>query len=190
MNGRIVLAVLLAFLVFATYSWYSTKLEEDIGKEQRKPPFNMDYTTDTDPKEGFDVNKQQYETTVVTQPHPEAALNRVMSPGGPGAPNQRAPRTMPATVSEPERPFDPQEQSHESADLPERLRHPERSYSPGLVNDNVADAVAAGTASYASQLTQNATQMFGPEFAQNGGEFMDGGIMANDSALDMNYSSV
>jgi hypothetical protein len=88
-----------------------------------------------------------------------------------------------------EAPFDPQEETYESADIPERLRHPERMFSPGLANEDTDTAVVAGTANYASHVTNNAAQVFGPEFAQNGGLFMDG-IMANDTELNNEYSSV
>jgi hypothetical protein len=32
-------------------------------------------------------------------------------------------------------------------------------------------------------------QTFGPEFAQNGGTFLDNGVIANDSSVDMSYSA-
>jgi hypothetical protein len=168
MSERIVAAVVLAFLVFATYSWFSTKGSYD----------------------GFmDINKQMYESAEVEEAPVEASLTRVVSPGGPSAPNQRAPRDASATVAMDERPFDPQDQPYESAELPERLRHPERMFGPGLDNTTTEDAVAAGTASYAQQATDQAYQTFGPEFAQNGGVFMDG-IIANDTSINQSYSSV
>ena len=169
MNGRVVLAVLLAVLVYAAYSWYSTKT---LGQ-----------------MEGFDINSQTYEYALPHIAPAEAPMNRIVESAGPSAPSQRPPRNMPPVIVQEERPFDPQEQNHESADIPERLRHPERVYSPGLVNEESTDAVAAGTANYASQVTQDAAQVFGPEFAQNGAVFMDG-IMANDTQLDMGYSAV
>jgi hypothetical protein len=37
----------------------------------------------------------------------------------------------------------------------------------------------------------NAYQIFGPEFAQNGGVFMEeSGVIANDSAVETAYSSI
>lgn len=177
MNGRIVLAVLLAVLLYAVYSWYST---QSLTKEEG---------FDLNASEGFDINSQHYEYALPHVAPVEAPANRIVESGGPSAPSQRPPRAMPPVIVQEERPYDPQEQTHESSEIPERLRHPERVYSPGLMNDGVTDAVAAGTANYASQVTQDATQVFGPEFAQNGGVFMNG-IMANDTQLDVSYSAV
>ena len=171
MSSRILTSVLLAFLLFAIYSWYTTRLGATA-------------------EEGFDINSQQYAPVPQRQvQRVQAEAPRVMAAAGPGAPNQRPPQVAPPTIAPEEVPYDPQEQSHESADIPERLRHPERMFSPGLANEDTNAAVAAGTANYASQMTQNAAQVFGPEFAQNGGNFMDG-IMANDSDLNQDYSSV
>lgn len=168
MSERIVAAVVLAFLLFAAYSWYTTKGTYD----------------------GFmDLNKQHYAPAEVEEPPVEASLTRIVSPGGPSAPNQRPPRDISATVAMDERPFDPQDDTYESAEIPERLRHPERMFGPGLENTTTDDAVAAGTASYAQQATDQAYQTFGPEFAQNGGTFMDG-IIANDTSINQSYSSV
>jgi len=86
-----------------------------------------------------------------------------------------------------ESPYDTQESSYESAQIPERLRHPERSFSPGYVNDETATAVASGVASYSAAATQKAEQTFGPEFVQNGGQFMEG-ISANDDSTAVSYS--
>ena len=112
MNSGIAVAVLITFLVFAAYSWFTTN-----------------------PSDGFmDINKQQYETSFPREPPLEASLTRVVSPGGPSSPSQRPPREAPVTIADPEKPFDPQAQSYESAEIPERLRHPERSFSPGMNN--------------------------------------------------------
>lgn len=86
-----------------------------------------------------------------------------------------------------EAPFDPSEHTEESAQIPERLRHPERSFSPGYVNDETQNAVASGVASYSANVTARAEQTFGPEFVQNGGQFMEG-IVANDDSAAVAYS--
>ena len=163
MNQRIYLAVLLSILIFGVYYWYTSP-------------------------EGFDINSQEYSAADVYKAPVEAPEDRVVV-SSPSAPNQRPPKDAPAVIMPEERAFDPQEQNYESAELPERLRHPERMFGPGLKNDSVASAVAAGTASYASQQTDKAYQTFGPEFAQNGGIFMDS-VMANDMSLKNDYSSV
>lgn len=168
MSARVVISVVVAFLVFALYSWYTTN-------SGVVDPF-------------MNLNSQSYEHVEPVQippPPPE----RIIYSAGPNSPNQLPPENSPTTVAPQEVAFDPQENTHESAEIPENLRHPERSFSPGLLNEDTQTAVAAGTASYASKMTENASQIFGPEFAQNGGNFMDG-IMANDSSLNTEYSSV
>ena len=167
MNERILIAVVLAVIVFAAYSWYST------GQKY----------------EGFDVNTQMYENANIYTAPTEAPVERIVTPGGSSTPNQQAPVNMPTVITREERAFDPQEQPYESAELPEKLRHPERMFGPGLQNEDVDTAVAAGTASYASHETDKARQTFGPEFAQNGGMFMND-VMANDTTLKNEYSSV
>jgi hypothetical protein len=162
MSGRVASSVILAFLIFAVYSWYTTRVQE----------------------EGFDINSQQYEQPPPPTPTP-IFPERTVAPAGPNPPSQMSKK--PAVVVQEERPFDPQEQDYESADLPERLRNPERMFGPGLANDGTEPI--EGVASYASQVTEDAHQTFGPEFAQNGGSFM-GAVVANDTSMKTNYSSV
>ncbi len=167
MNGRIIIAVTVVVVLFGLYSWWTY--------------------------EGFDINSQTYGSAPIIKQAPEPMLegdNRQVTSGGPHTPNQAAPKDMPTYIQPEERPFDPQDQPYETADLPERLRHPERVYSPGLINETTEDAVASGIANNAQQITSHAYQTFGPEFATNGGAFLDGGIMANDNELPTSYSSV
>lgn len=167
MSERVVVSILMAFLLFAFYSWVTTH----------------SYDTET-----F-INKQHYEISNPKKAPVEASVNRIVSPGGAGTPNQRPPKESLPTVSMDEKPFDPQDDSYESAEIPERLRHPERSFGPGMNNTQHEVAVDSGIASSAHEATTHAYQVFGPEFAQNGGAFMDG-IFANDTTLNQDYSSV
>ena len=164
MNTKITIAVVLAFLLYALYSWFSI------------PQYD-----------GFDINRQQYQA-VAAPPRPVAPA-QVISAGGPNSPSAAPPLNQTVIVP-PETPFDPQEQPYESADHPDRLRHPERVYGPGLEQDDQTTAVESGVASNSHQKTMDAYQSFGPEFAQNGGSFMENGVMANDTALNNEYSSV
>jgi hypothetical protein len=169
MNARILIAVTIVVVLFGLYSWWTAK------------------------EEGFDINSQMYAPAPFIKEAPAPLLeseDRQVTSGGPNSPNQAPPQDMPTYIQPDERPFDAQEQSYESADLPERLRHPERVYSPGLMNETTEEAVASGIANNAQQVTSHAYQTFGPEFATNGGAFLDGGIMANDSELPTSYSSV
>jgi len=161
MNLRIAIAVVLVFIAYSIYSWYSIQ------------------------SDGFDINSQQY--TEVIAPLRPVEKSSVVAAGGPNTPSERAPSD--SVIVPPEEPYDPQEQPYESAEHPNRLRYPERLYGPGLEQDDKTTAVESGIASKSHQKTMNAYETFGPEFAQNGGAFMDT-VMANDTALNTDYSSV
>jgi hypothetical protein len=162
MNGRILAAVLIAFILFGVYSWYTRK-----------------------PSETFDINRQMYAPAIVSEPPPLPVVHDTV-PSGPNAPGQLPPPTLPPMIVQEERPFDPQEQNHESASIPENLRYPERLYGPGLNNEETGTAITAGIA---SEVTKQSNQIFGPEFAQNGGNFM-GEVVANDTSVETNYSAI
>jgi hypothetical protein len=164
MNPKITTAVVIAFLLYALYSWMSI------------PTYD-----------GFDINSQAYEPVLPVE-RPIVPPPKMTAPGGPNPPSEKPPAET--LVIAPETPFDPQEQTYESAEHPERLRHPERLYGPGLEQDNSTNAVESGIASSSFQQTMSAYQTFGPEFAQNGGAFMENGVVANDTSLNIEYSSV
>ncbi len=173
MNQRVVFAVVFALVLFGMYSWYSTRN----GVEPFAPQ----------------INEQSYEPateTIVKAELNDALPERQVASSGPASPAQAPPRSLPATISPEEQPYDPQDKSYESAQIPERLRHPERSFGPAVVADETNHAVASGIASHATQITSKAYQMFGPEMAQNGGSFLDNGVMANDVDVQSSYSSV
>jgi len=166
MNTRITVAVVTAFVIYALYSWYSI------------PQYD-----------GFDINSQKYSEPNLPAPVPLPVREPApMAAGGPNSPGQQAPNQR--VVVPEEEPYDPQDQTYESADHPERLRHPERLYGPGLEQDDSVTAVESGIASKSYQQTMNAYQSFGPEFAQNGGAFMENGVVANDTLMNSEYSSV
>ena len=106
---------------------------------------------------------------------------------GPNSPNQMA-HPDEVRMSSPEVANDPYMPNEESASHPERLRHPERMYQPAPQNTTHEIAEASGIANSASVQASNAMGSFTPEFAQNGGEFMQG-IMANDSSEPGMYSA-
>ena len=167
MTARIVIAVCVAIVFYGLYSWYTTQ------------------------GEGFDINSQSYAPASLSAPSvPGELRNRTQSPSGPGAPNQMPAHEAPTVQMPDETAMDPQEKQYESAEIPERLRHPERSFSPGMVNDETSTSAAAGVASYAQKETAHANLTFGPELVQNGGQFLDGGVMANDLTLETGYSEL
>ena len=58
----------------------------------------------------------------------------------------------------------------ESAQIPERLRYPEESFGPGIVNNNASMGVARGVAGQVAT-TPQAIQQFAPENVSSGGAF-------------------
>jgi hypothetical protein len=138
------------------------------------------------PREGF----QSLNTSApapVLQHQPVIYPARNVVPGGSSTPNQ-APDYSEERMTSPEVANDPYAPNEESAAIPERLRHPERMFQPGSDNSTRGIAEASGIASASASQAGNALQTFTPEFAQNGGEFMQG-IMANDSSDPGMYSA-
>jgi hypothetical protein len=160
MNGRVLFAVLVAVVVFAVYSWFTT--------------------VDT-----FIPRSTIFAAApVIEAPAPVPSKETV---AGPSAPSQRPPKE--SVVMPEEEARDPSDQGYESAEMPERLRHPERAFAPGL--DNHGDAGEdAGLSGQANDVTLRSFKSFGPEKVQNGGSFLDSGVMANDTTLPTGYSEV
>ncbi len=127
-------------------------------------------------KEGFVVQTparitEEYEPTV---------------PGGPSTPSEAPP--LREVIYQPEEgPRDPSAEHYESSDMPERLRHPERSFRPAPGNTETDMAMAAGLAGKPDPSQLQQAQMFNLEMAQNGGEIMPS-IFANDTMAPTNYS--
>ena len=138
------------------------------------------------PREGF-LNLDTSSAAPVSEKQPVVYSARNIVGGGSSSPNQMAdPHEL--RMSSPESPMDPYMPNEESASIPERLRHPDRMFQPAPSNVTHAIAEASGVASASANQAANALQAFTPEFAQNGGEFMQG-IFANDSAEPGSYSA-
>ena len=105
---------------------------------------------------------------MIREPQPRGDMN--VASGGPNSPNVAAPRSMPPEMSPPPTASDPFDETAEGAYAPENLRHPERSFSPGIVPDQTALAQASGVAGPPASSAQ-ALQQFSPEYVQNGGAF-------------------
>jgi len=112
---------------------------------------------------------------------------RVVVSSGPNPPSAAASNEE-VIIHQGPRPTDPYKESHESADIPENLRHPERSFRPPPVNDNQQIAVQGGIASERKQNSDDNAQQYQTEVIQGGGEFMPG-IFANDTFNDASYSA-
>jgi hypothetical protein len=101
---------------------------------------------------------------------------RTVSSAGPNPPNESSSSVEKATISPEERPNDPYDEVNTELPIKSNMRHPERSFGPGVDNSGTARSVSAGTA---SEEVNSSLSSFSPEFAQNGGSFMEG-ISAND----------
>jgi hypothetical protein len=112
---------------------------------------------------------------------------QVVASSGPNAPNQAPPSGEVVVYSDPQA-TDPYHQNQESSDIPENLRHPERSFRPPPTNDHTSLAVQSGVASHHTQVSGDNSQKFQTEIIQGGGEFMPG-IFANDTFHDNSFSS-
>ena len=92
-------------------------------------------------------------------------------PGGPSSPNAVPNVAMPSIQANDPMPRDPYDDQVETADAPENLRYPERSFGPGKMPADTNIAQASGIANKASRLTAQSTQNFSPELVTNGGMF-------------------
>jgi len=177
---RLYVSIAIVLLLYVAYCWY-----------MYDPAFKFRTFTATS-VEAFQPVPTQPVPLMEMAPAPAHAHAHApphVSTGPTTTPVGRVPSAaMPATQSREETPYDTEENVYESAQIPQRLRYPERSFSPGYVNDETGTAVASGVASYSAAVTRKAEQTFGPEFVQNGGQFMEGGITANDDSAAVSYS--
>lgn len=74
---------------------------------------------------------------------------------------------------------DPYREVHEDAYAEENLRHPERSYGPGIYGNSTQIAQASGVANAQVSGSMHAFQQFTPEFASSGG-FVDSVIAPHE----------
>lgn len=116
-----------------------------------------------------------HETAPISE-QPPLERQRIVSQAGPNPPNERSPSDERATISPEERPNDPYDEVNTELPIKSNMRHPERSFGPGVDNSGTTRSVSAGTA---SEEVNSSLSSFSPEFAQNGGSFMEG-ISAND----------
>jgi hypothetical protein len=96
------------------------------------------------------------------------------------------PPPQPRRLPEPQD-SDPYDDTRGDSDIKDNLRHPERLFGPTSAPDDTDTAVSSGVA---SSVTNSGFTTFSPEFAQNGGEFIPGGIFANDTFEDKNFSAI
>ena len=129
------------------------------------------------------VGRQGY-APLLQEPQPRGDM--AVSSGGPNSPNVSAPSNMPARVAPPPEASDPYDETADSANAPERIRNPERSFGPGIVPEQTAIATASGIAGPVAESSQ-AFQHFGPELVTNGGSFF--GTVSALEDENPNYSA-
>ena len=97
---------------------------------------------------------------------------RQVTPSGPSAPSARIPeveqrKTDVLNVI----PNDPYDEIYGSQNIKDNLRQPERSFSPGIMNDGHNIFVRSGVASNTIQESDKPIQHYSQEMVQNGGNF-------------------
>lgn len=166
MKSQVLVAVVLAGVVFLAYQLYLNMNRQKLVIEE----------TFIAP------------APIVTQPIPEP--NRTIMPGGPNSPSQMPPPThdinerLPGPTDS-----DPLDDSYGSSNMKDDMRYPERLFGPAPEPKQSSIAVESGIASNLNSGVNSALQTFNPDFAQNGTEFIPGGIFANDVFDNPNYSA-
>ena len=118
---------------------------------------------------------------------PEAPPSEPIAPAGPGAPAQRStqgPRTIPEPTER-----DPYADSYKESNFGDDNRGPERSFGPAPLPTETDLRLGAGIDSATVTPYAPAVQMYASEAAQNGGEFMGGGVFANDLETPTSFST-
>ena len=142
--------------------------------------------------EGFSSRSAETPSYAPLIESPQYREDAQVASGGPNTPSVASPKLMKAKLmkaklSQDPNAQDPYDDTLESANAPEDLRHPERSFGPGVIPDSSELAVQGGLASPDVGHSPQAFQQFSPEFANNGGTWLNNVTPAeNDSP---NYSS-
>ena len=165
--------VILLYVGFRLYrpSWFQSPRENFVVKSTG-PPSLSPINTPASPTPA---------PAPVVQAAPKEAP-RLITPSGPSAP--AAASSAPATISPEAKPIDPYEDNNMEAPISDSLRHPERSFGPGIEGNSARMAVSSGVA---STKTLTSESPFSPDFAQNGGMFM-GAVTANDLSNQDSYA--
>jgi hypothetical protein len=163
MSEQLVLAILLAVLLFAVYLYFFKVNENfDIIRPGPAAPIYKDL--------------------------PVEPIERIVASASPQSPNQEPPRDKPDERLPGPTEFDPYLETHGNSDIKDNLRYPERLFGPSANQDNTHLAVDSGSASSVLEINKNPIQPFGSEFTMNGGEFMQG-VFANDSMDNLTFSA-
>ena len=103
---------------------------------------------------------------------PPSLPPRQVTPSGPSAPNARIPEVEQRKADVLNViPNDPYDEIYGSQNIKDNLRQPERSFSPGIMNDGHNIFVRSGVASNTIQESDRPIQHYSQEMVQNGGNF-------------------
>lgn len=181
----IAIALFVGYLVLRAYKpcWFSAVEGFVTGNTATPAAARREPFTDSQAKKAVPVvsDLQPAPPTLADKP---AGPPRVVAPGGPSAPNARPPPMVPR-ISPDASPLDPYDSTNMQAPIEDTMRYPERSFGPGTVNDGTNISVGSGVA---SSVANSAVSSFSPEFAQNGGSFMDS-VFANDLTQGDEYAT-
>lgn len=137
--------------------------------------------------ETFEMNNQPGMAALEIRQSAVAPPRTIVS-SGPNPPSQAPPDDEIVVFGEPAA-RDPYADKQEASDAPENMRYPERSFRPAPDNDITSIANQSGIAGYPGQNSPQNSQQYQTEFVQNSGQFMEGGVYANDTTSPTNFSA-
>lgn len=113
---------------------------------------------------------------------------RTITPAGPNSPMQQADlEDPPVRVPQP-KDNDPFAETYRESNFTDDNRSPEKLFGPAPLPTVTDVARASGVASGTLSPYQPSVEQFNPESAQNGGEFIRGGVFAFDKDAVVNFA--
>jgi hypothetical protein len=165
MNRKVVIILLLVFVLYAGYLFYT-------GQGERF--MNLSPAPDAE----------------VSQP-PPTLPDRVITAAGPNPPSQQKQEDEdepPVRIPGPQH-RDPYADNYQTSSFGDDNRAPERMFGPSPQPEQTEISRAAGITSNVLSPYAPAVQQFNPEGPANGGEFISGGVFANDTDTPTNFSA-
>jgi hypothetical protein len=162
MSAKLVLVLLAALAIFGSYVFLFRKSESFAVETPAPAP-------------------------LIEQPPPHLP-GRIITPGGPNSPAQQADLEEPPVRVPEATAMDPYSQSYQNSNFGDENRAPEKLFGPAPLPTVTDVARSSGVASGTLSPYQPAVEQFNPENAQNGGEFIGGGVFAFDKEEVTNYS--
>jgi hypothetical protein len=176
-----------SFLWFLLFVFLAYALYRVIVLVMRKYNLNLFGTSDS-------FQGKQIASTpapaVTTEVAPIQEPRGPVSPAGPNPPSAAPPPPQQPVVRLPEeRANDTMDQVNSEVPIKDNLRHPERMFNAGGEHSGTKRGVESGIAGDTKGAPAGPAGKFSPDFAQNGGEFMNG-IFANDMVKGDNFAEI